>query len=64
MSTHNLCFGKKVYLYKPQFCFIKVGYDGVYISWTCLLDALLIHRIIHSVEVVQEDNFLDKYNPL
>ena len=29
----------KVYPCKPQFCYIKVGFKGVYISWTCYPDA-------------------------
>ena len=41
-STHNLCFRAKIrkigILCKPQFCFIKVGYKGVYISRTCFPD--------------------------
>ena len=41
-STHNLCFGakirKKVYPCIPQFCYIKVGFEGVYISRTCFPD--------------------------
>ena len=40
MSTHNLCFGSKirkknVYPFTPQFYYIKVGYKGVFITWTC-----------------------------
>ena len=42
MSTHNLCFGakirKKVYPCIPQFCYIKVGFKGVYFSWACFPD--------------------------
>ena len=38
-STHNLCFGAKIrkYVYPciPQFCYIKVGFEGVYITRTC-----------------------------
>ena len=41
-STHNLCFREKirknVYPCKHQFSYIKVGYKGVYITWTCLHD--------------------------
>ena len=46
---HNLCFEAKirkigiplhtpVLLYIPQFCYIKVGYKGVYIAQTCFPD--------------------------
>ena len=39
MRTLNLCFGSKirkiVYPCKPQFYYIKVGYEEVYISRTC-----------------------------
>ena len=44
MSTHYLCFGAKIKknrytpAYIPQFCYINVGYEGVYISWTCFPD--------------------------
>ena len=43
MSTHNLCFEAKnkknqVYPCIPQFCYIKVGYKGEYITRTCYLD--------------------------
>ena len=31
---------KYVYPCIPQFCCIKVGYKGVYITWTCFPDAL------------------------
>ena len=41
-STHNLCFRakvrKNVYPCKPQFYYIKVGCQGVYIIRTCLHD--------------------------
>ena len=41
-STRNLCFGAKiikmVYPCIPHFCYIKVGYEGVYISQTFLPD--------------------------
>ena len=36
-STHNLCFGAKIRKI-PQFCCIKVGYKGVYITRTCFPD--------------------------
>ena len=29
---------KKDYPFKPQFCYIKVGYEGVYVSWTYFHD--------------------------
>ena len=42
MSAHNLCFGAKIRKIgipcKPQFCYIKVGYKGVYITRTCFPD--------------------------
>ena len=25
---------------QPQFCYIKVGYKGVYIAWTCFPDGV------------------------
>ena len=32
-STHNLCFGAKIRkIGIPQFCYIKVGFKGVYIT--------------------------------
>ena len=43
-STHNPCFQQKikkiglVYVCKPQFFYIKVGFEGVYISWICFPD--------------------------
>ena len=36
MSTHN------VYPFKPQFCYLKVGCKGVYITRTCLHDTLQV----------------------
>ena len=38
MSTHNLCFEAKIRTCIPQFCYIKVGFKGVYISWTWFPD--------------------------
>ena len=42
-STHNLCFGAKIRKIGipriPQFCYIKVGFKGGYISRTCFRDA-------------------------
>ena len=41
MSTHNLCLGSKVRkIGIPQFDYIKVGFKGVYIAWTCYPDVL------------------------
>ena len=41
-STHNLCLGAKLRKIVcpciPQFFYIKVGYEGVYFSWTCFPD--------------------------
>ena len=41
-STHNLCFGAKIRKigipYIPQFCYIKLGFKGVYISQACFPD--------------------------
>ena len=41
-STHNLCFGAKnekyVYPCRSQFCYIKVGFKGVYLSRACFPD--------------------------
>ena len=44
-STHNLCFGAKIrkisiYPCIPQFYYIKVGYEGVYITRTCFPDVM------------------------
>ena len=45
MSTHNLCFEAKIRkIGIPQFCYIKVGFKGVYISRTCFPDELSIPR--------------------
>ena len=42
-STHKLCFGAKIRKIgmpcKPQFLYIKVGFKGIYFSWTCYPDA-------------------------
>ena len=43
MSTHNLCFGAKIRkigipLHTPVFFYIKVGYDGAFISGTYFHD--------------------------
>ena len=46
MSNHNLCFGAKNMKYwytpaNPSFAIIKVGYNGVCITWKCYLDKFL-----------------------
>ena len=45
-STHNLCLGAKIRKIGipciPQFCYIKVGYKGVYIKQTCFHDETVI----------------------
>ena len=45
MSTHNLCFGVKIRKIGipciPQFYLRKVGYKGVFMSWTCFPDEVL-----------------------
>ena len=58
-STHNLCFGakikNKIYHSIPQFyfCYIKVGFNGVYFSWICFPDEfrvslkVQIHIFVH-----------------
>ena len=42
MSTHNLCFGSKItnigIPLDTLFHNIKVGFKGVYFSWTCFPD--------------------------
>ena len=39
-STHNLCLRAKIRkIGIPQFCYIKVGFKGVYITCTCFPDA-------------------------
>ena len=48
-STHNLCFGAKIRkIGIPQFCYIKVGFKGVYLLRTCFPDELCVvaRRII------------------
>ena len=41
-STHNPCFlsetRKKVYTYKPQFNYVKVGFKGIKIVWAYFRD--------------------------
>ena len=45
MSTHNLCFGAKIRkIGITQFCCIKVGYEGVYISQTCFPDGRMFPK--------------------
>ena len=40
--THNVCFGEKIRRIgiplHTQFCYIKVGFTGVYIARTCFPD--------------------------
>ena len=37
--THNLCFVSKLRkIGIPQFCYIKLGFKGVYITQTCFSD--------------------------
>ena len=40
-STHNLCFGRKIRKIgipvQTLFFYIKLGFKGVYITWTCFL---------------------------
>ena len=43
-STHHVCFGSKlrkvgIPMQTLVFFYVKVGYEGVYISRTCFLDA-------------------------
>ena len=45
-STHNLCFGakiRKIGIHRciPQFCYIKVGFKGVFIARTCFPDDMI-----------------------
>ena len=48
MSTHNLCFRakirKNVYPYTPQFCYIKVGCKGVFVTRTCFRDVRTLDK--------------------
>ena len=36
-TPDEIIMKKKVYACIPQFCYIKVGFKGVYISWTFFL---------------------------
>ena len=49
MSTHNLSFGAKkkkhVYPCKPQFCCIKVGYEGGILFMDMFPDAYNVHAL-------------------
>ena len=47
MSTHNLCFGAEIRKigipqHTPVLLYIKVGYEGVFISRTCFPDGELL----------------------
>ena len=42
---------KKVYPDKPEFYIIKVGFKGVYIAWTCFLDAKNAPNYIETIIV-------------
>ena len=49
MSTHNICFGEKIGIpLQSQFvCFyIKLGFKGVFISWTCFPDGIQLKNLI------------------
>ena len=71
-SSHNLFFGAKI----PQFCYIKVGYKGVYITQTCYHDVDLTifcsrsiskeHRHTHVLPVYKIQKHLSTqwYRPL
>ena len=52
MSTHNLCFGAKIRIIGipmyTQFCYIKVGFKGVYITRTCFHDVIIQLYCLHS----------------
>ena len=56
VSTHNLCLGakirKKVYPCILQFCYIKVGYKGVYISRTCFPDVSWIFHFVKKTSLL------------
>ena len=56
-STHNLCFGakirKNVYPCKPEFYYIKVGYKGVFITWTRFRD--VFHALVWSNQILTTD---------
>ena len=49
-STHNLCFRAKIRKIDipliPQFCYIKVGFKGVYITRTCYPDETILRHIL------------------
>ena len=36
------------YLCIPKFCFIKVGFKGVYITWTCFHDDMCTESFVHA----------------
>ena len=36
----------QVYPCKAQFCYIKVGYEGVYFSWTCFTDDIYFALLV------------------
>ena len=57
-SSHNLCFGAKIRKIGipciPQFCYIEVGFEGIYITRTRFCNVHLIPvdpKVLHSVVV-------------
>ena len=61
-STHNLCFGTKISkisipLQTPVLLYIKVGYEGVYFSWTCFPDELASLPLDNMSRIVRKPDF-------
>ena len=59
-STHTLCFGAKIRqigipLLTPFF-YIKVGYEGVYISWTCFPDGVTLPSFNNKFAIEVQDD--------
>ena len=56
MSTHNLCFGTKIRKIDiplhTQVYYIKVGFKGVYISWTCFPEVMLQFSMNRDVQAI------------
>ena len=54
--THNLCVGSKIrktaYPCKPQFEFIKVEFEGLFISRTCYPDSSFEQLLIISPFII------------
>ena len=52
-STHSLYFGAKIRKICILLTYIEVGYERVYLSWTCYCDEILPRPVRNSVFILR-----------